>query len=407
VDVDLPSPITRDPWFRVLVILATLIAAIHLGQTVWGLLAAIGEILVIFIVAWLISFILEPTVVSLSRISWMPRTAAVIILYVLLLLALISAGVLLAPVLASQAVLAAELFPGIVNWLEAWISWGMSFLSARGVLPSNAPEQLMQPVQTLGTALVGNVVEVARAAASAVVQIFLVIIISLYLMLDSDRISGAVLSTVPARYRDDFIYFTSSVNNAFGGFLRGQIIQAIVYGLGIALMMLALNVKFVALASFLAGIAMFIPFIGPPLGFVPPILAALGSDAPLWLVVVLTLAINIGVVNIVGPKVMSQQIGIHPILVLGAFLIGNRIAGPWGALLGVPVAAIIVTMISFYGLTLAERKRRVLALTGEDDDEHAVTTIVTTIQEPPPLRQSSEGRSPEAAQAVPPTARTP
>jgi predicted PurR-regulated permease PerM len=226
-------------------------------------------------------------------------------------------------------------------------------------------------------------------------------------MLDADRISGAVLATVPARYRDDFIYFTSSVNNAFGGFLRGQIIQAIVYGLGIALMMLALNVKFVALASVLAGIAMFIPFIGPPLGFLPPILAALGSDAPLWLVVVLTLAINVGVVNIVGPKVMSQQIGIHPILVLAAFLIGNRIAGPWGALLGVPVAAIIVTMISFYGLTLAERKRRVLALTGEDDDEHAVTTIVTTIQEPPPPRQSSEARSPEAAQAVPPAARAP
>jgi predicted PurR-regulated permease PerM len=159
------------------------------------------------------------------------------------------------------------------------------------------------------------------------------------------------------------------VNRAFGGFLRGQIIQGMVYGLGIALMMLALNLKFVALASVTAAAAMFIPFIGPGLGFIPPILAALASESPnLLLAVVLTLAINVGVVNAVGPKVMSQQIGLHPILVLAAFLGGARLAGPWGALLGVPIAAIIVTMVSFYQLTLAERKRRVLELMGDEQE---------------------------------------
>jgi predicted PurR-regulated permease PerM len=364
-----PSTIVRDPWFRALVILGTIIAALYLGQRVWELVSQVGDLVILFIVAWMISFVLEPTVAALSQFARISRPTAVIFVYVLLFLALASAGMLLAPVLAAQAVLAAEQLPTVAASLEGWANSAMSFLSARGILPATATQQLLRPAEALGTAVFSNAVVFATSAASAVVQILLVIIISLYLMLDSERIGRTILSAVPGRYRHDFIYFTSSVHRAFGGFLRGQIIQGLVYGLGIAVMMLALNLKFVALASVSAGVAMFIPFIGPGIGFVPPILAALASETPnLWLVVLLTLAINIAVVNAVAPKVMSQQIGLHPILVLAAFLGGARIAGPWGALLGVPIAAIIVTMVSFYQLTVSERSRRVLELIGDEQE---------------------------------------
>jgi predicted PurR-regulated permease PerM len=370
LSVDLPpTSLLRDPWFRALTILLTIIASLYLGQMVWVLVAQVGDLVILFVVAWMISFILEPTVAALSQFRQISRTTAVIFVYLLVFLALASAGVLLAPVLAAQAVLAAEQLPYVAYTMEGWIGAAMSFLLARGIVVANVPEQLLRPAEALGTAVLSNAVVFATGAASAAVQILLVIIISLYLMLDSARIHGAILAGVPERYRHDFIYFTSSVNRAFGGFLRGQIIQGLVYGLGIALMMLALNLKFVALASVTAGVAMFIPFIGPALGIIPPILAALASETPhLWLVVVLTIAINAGVVNGVAPKVMSQQIGLHPILVLAAFLAGARLAGPWGALLGVPIAAIIVTMVSFYQLTVAERKRRVLELIGDEQE---------------------------------------
>lgn len=364
-----PRPTSHDPWFRTLVILLTIIAALYLGQTVWALVAQVGDLVVLFIVAWMISFILEPTVAALSQVPYIPRTLAVIIVYAVLFLAITSAAVVLAPVLAAQAGLAAEQLPVLAAAAEGWVNSAIHFLTVRGMLAPGAPEQLLRPVEALGTALFANAVAFATGAASAAVQILLVIIISLYLMLDSERIGTSILHAVPDRYRHDFLYFTTSVDRVFGGFLRGQIIQAIVYGVAIALMMLILNLKFVALASVLAGVAMFIPFLGPPLGLVPPILAALASETPnLWLAILLSLAINAFVVNAVAPKVMSQQIGLHPILVLAAFLVGARLAGPWGALLGVPVAAIIVTMVSFYQLTLAERRRRVLELMGEGHD---------------------------------------
>src|SRR5688572_10689210 len=112
--VDLPpAPTERDPWCRTLVILLTVIAALYLGQTVWGLVAQVGDLIMLFIVAWLISFILEPTVSALSQISWISRTAAVVFVYVLLFLVLASIGVLLAPVLGAQAVLAAVQLPQV------------------------------------------------------------------------------------------------------------------------------------------------------------------------------------------------------------------------------------------------------------------------------------------------------
>jgi len=184
--------------------------------------------------------------------------------------------------------------------------------------------------------------------------------------------------SLPPRYRDDFIYFVSSVYAAFGGFLRGQIIQSLVYGAGVALIMAIMGLPFIALASVLAGVAMFIPFIGPPLGILPPLLAVLSTDlsrAPI--VIVLTVVLNALVINVIAPKVMSEAIGLHPIVVLAAVLIGGRLAGPWGAVFGVPVAAVIVAMVSFYRLNIAERRERVLEVTGSQEPASQPVGVAT------------------------------
>jgi predicted PurR-regulated permease PerM len=398
----LPTSSVRDPWARALIILLTVIAAIYLGQTVWALVAQVGDLLVLLIVAWLISFVLEPTVTALNAVSWMNRTASVVFVYFVVFLCLTSVVVLLAPVLALQAALAAEQIPSIVLAIEGVAERVSFFLSSRGVGATATTEQLLRPVESVGSAVVANAVTVATGAASAALQILLVIIISLYFMLDADRISGLMLAAVPVRYRDDFLYFTRSVNRAFGGFLRGQIIQAMVYGIGIAVMMVFLNLKFIALASVTAGIAMFIPFLGPTLGVIPPILAGLASETPnLWLVILLSIALNVFVVNGVAPKVMSQQIGLHPVVVLVAFLAGYRLAGPWGALLGVPVSAIAVTMFNFYQLTVAERKRHVRALTGNASEPTAQAA-------PPPVEATAQQIAEAlAADAIPPEPRAP
>lgn len=366
--LDTSSSTFRDPWFRALLVLLTIIAALYLGQMVWQLVGQIADLILLFIVAWLISFVLEPTVAALDRIPWLSRTAAVLLVYLALLVALMAGAIVLLPELATQSALAAERLPSLATRIGGWGAGIVDFLAAYGIAVESYTRELLRPIESVGPALMGNALTLATSAASVLVQILLVVVLSIYFMLDGDRLGSTLLRAVPLRYRDDFTYFVSSVYRAFGGFLRGQIIQSLVYGIGIAVIMVAAGLPFVALASVLAGLAIFIPFLGPVLGVLPSVLIALMTDpGRSWLVLLFTVGLNVVVVNVVAPKVMSQQIGLHPIVVLAAVLVGARVLGPWGALFGVPVAAVIAAMVSFYQLTVAERRERVLEVVGSSD----------------------------------------
>jgi predicted PurR-regulated permease PerM len=72
-------------------------------------------------------------------------------------------------------------------------------------------------------------------------------------------------------------------------------------------------------------------------------------------------------INVVSPRVMSQTVGLHPLLVLVAVLVGGKLAGVWGAIFGVPIAGVLVAMVAFYRLTLDERRQHAAALAGRTD----------------------------------------
>jgi predicted PurR-regulated permease PerM len=364
-----------------LLILATIFVALEFGKNVWALLEHVADLIVLFVLAWLISFILEPTVAALNRIPRLSRTAAVLVLYLGVLVALVTGAVGLLPALATQSRSAAAELPALADQIAALVESATGFLGARGLPVGISGEQLLRPIESLGPTLMGNAFSIATGAASVLVQTLLVVILSLYFMLDGDRIGHALRGAVPLRYQTDFIYFVSSVYRAFGGFLRGQIIQAVIYALGVAAILLALGFPFVALASVAAGLGMFIPFLGPVLGIVPPLAVALATDpGRWWQVLAPAMILNLAVVNVVAPKVMSQQIGLHPIVVLAAVLLGARIAGPWGALFGVPVAAVIAAMVAFYQLTSSQRRQRVLQVA---PSAQAAATAEGIIGEPP------------------------
>lgn len=359
------SALLREPLVRVLLVLLVAIASLILAQMVWVLIIQFGDLILLFVFAWVISFLLEPVVSSLSRIEWMPRAGAILLVYGVLLVALAAGVTLLVPVLVTQTDAAVQRLPDLERQARLWLSGIDASLAQRGVALSDYTGQLLRPLEAVGPALVSNAVFLATTVASILAQIMLALVLSLYFMFDGPRLGAQIVGIVPPRYRDEVSYFIVSINRAFGGFLRGQIIQAAVYGLGIALIMVAMQLPFAALASVLAAISIFIPFIGPILGTLVPVIIALASDAgSAWLVGILAIGLNLLVVNVLAPKVMSQAIGLSPFMVLAAVIIGARLGGPWGALFGIPVAAVIATMVSFYQLTVTERERHVVEAIG-------------------------------------------
>jgi predicted PurR-regulated permease PerM len=357
----------RDPWLRALSILLVLIAGLYLAGMVWSLLVQLADILVLFFFGWLVAFMLEPAVALAQERYGVPRGAAVSGVYVGLLAILVAIAFWLVPTLVTQLVVIAQQWPLYVENVTYYANWVQHEATARGLVLN--PEiwsdylDLVRRFAGLGPPLVANVLNFARSATAVAMDAVIVFVLSVYLTLDSQRITYAAVRAVPPHMRDDFLYFLDSVRRAFGGFVRGQLILSALYGIGTALVMSAAGLDFTLLASVFAALAMLIPFLGQVLAVLPPaIIALLIHPEHLWWVVVLLVLLQVVILNVVSPRVMGHTVGMHPLLVFMSVLVGAKLAGVWGAVFGVPIAGVAVAMIGFYRLTLAERQLRTAPL---------------------------------------------
>jgi predicted PurR-regulated permease PerM len=357
----------RDPWLRALSILLVLIAGLYLAGMVWSLLVQLADILVLFFAAWLVAFMLQPAVAFAQERYGLPRGAAVGAVYLGLLAVLVGVTVWLAPALVNQLLAIAQQWPTYVDNVNYYANLLHVEAMARGIALSpdvwSDYEQLLRRFASLGPPLVANAVAFARGATTVIMDAVIVLVLSVYLLIDSQRLTSAAVRAVPPHMRDDLLYFMDSVRRAFGGFLRGQLILGAVYGLGTAAVMTAAGLDFTLVASVFAALAMLIPFLGQVLAVIPPaVIALLIHPEHIWWILLLLIALQVVVINIISPRVMGQTVGVHPLLVFGAVLVGAKFAGVWGALFGVPIAGVVVAMVAFYRLTIEERRLRTAAL---------------------------------------------
>jgi predicted PurR-regulated permease PerM len=137
--------------------------------------------------------------------------------------------------------------------------------------------------------------------------------------------------------------------------------MGLVYAAVAALTSVILNLDFLPVTTAAAGLLMAIPFFGPFVAWAPPVLAAvlLNPDATLPAVALMAAGWFL-VMNVVQPRLMSNAVGIHPIVVLGSVIIGSRIAGVPGAIFGIPIAAVLSAFF-FHFFTRASDRGTVTA----------------------------------------------
>ena len=356
--------VTRDPWIRALIIALLLIAGSYLASLVWQAASQFADIILLFFLAWVIAFILEPVVVFLRLHGRMPRPVAVTIAYLGLLILLAGGVVWLVPPLSRQVVQVVVDLPTYATSVNDQLLAIQDMLQERGLDVNLASlfdyGDLVRRVEAAAPPIVSNAVALATRTVSFFLQLAIVLILSFYVMLDGHRISSGLLRTVPAAFREDVVFFFASVNRAFAGFLRGQLVQALVYSLGVAVIMWAVGLDLILLTTVVNTILMLIPFVGPPLALIMPLaIAFVEKPGSFLLTVVLVNVLQQIVLNVVAPRVMSSTIGLHPLLVFVGLLGGARVAGIWGALFGVPVVAVIAAMISFYHAMLEKRRQEI------------------------------------------------
>jgi predicted PurR-regulated permease PerM len=126
--------------------------------------------------------------------------------------------------------------------------------------------------------------------------------------------------------------------------LRAQLLQCVLFGAGVWMCLAVAHVSVAPLVGLVAGALLLVPVIGGLLAIIVPLLAvAVLNTAAVLPIAVALIVLEQLVLNVVGPRIMSRQLGLPPLLVLFAILAGGQVAGVWGAVFGIPVLATLLT----------------------------------------------------------------
>ncbi|MBC8163394.1 MAG: AI-2E family transporter [Roseiflexaceae bacterium] len=398
---------TYDRLKFILVWLLIAAATLFLLDRLLGAVAALASPLLLFAVAWLFMLALKPLVDGLTRVELslpralvrgqqrgskrvrFPHTAAVLLVYLGMLALIIGIFVLLVPVVIAQFVGLQATLPQMSTQLLFFIEATQRYINRLGLRADLTtilqPDALSAQVAALGSEVVKQSLTVASGIAALLFNLVFVLILSFYMMIDGERLLMQGIRLLPINWRGEVQALLLLIDRTFGGFLRSQLIQSLVYGLATAALMIALGVPDVALVSIIAGVCVLIPIIGGVLAVIPPVALAMinAPDQALWLLLGL-LVIQQIVFNVIMPKLVGQIVGLPPLLVFAALLIGGTLAGGWGILFGIPIAGVLASVFLFLfqrsSLADAERVANVPTVAAEPEppladsfDEPAIT----------------------------------
>jgi predicted PurR-regulated permease PerM len=337
----------------------------------WSVAGAVRHVVFLFIVAGLIALLLNPIVRGLGR-AWIPRGFAVAIVYLSFAALVVAAGVALSTVVVDQTKSAANRVdnyfteehgrPPItdaerdVDRLQVW-------LNGHHLERINVRKPALDFLNNAGSKDVSSYASKAiswaeGAAVSFVSLLFstvLIIVISIYMLLDMQRLARVIDRRFPPRPGSRPLMWR--VEHALVAYVKGQLLLSAIIGTsaGIGLWLLGITGllpggdKYAVLFGLFVAFTELIPYLGPWLGALPPFFYALAVDpvSAIW-VVLLFLFIHQVEGHIVVPNVMGSALRLHPLLVIFGLLAGGEIYGLPGIFVALPLLAVVRAVWEFF-----------------------------------------------------------
>jgi predicted PurR-regulated permease PerM len=322
---------------------------------VWALARAAGVVLLVFLVAGVIALILNPLVKWLQR-GRLPRGFAVFAVYLGFFLTLSGIGVLLINPVTDQVKRFQRDVPSLVRSANHSLGDLQKWLDKKhiGVHVKRQGETALQTLQKNVVKSSGSIVsftgDLLRRLVEAGFGLVLVLVISIYMLLYAEEIGRVVRAIMPPGDGTPEDDFALRAQKAVAGYVRGQVIFSLTMGIsaGIALWVFgAVGIfpdgrRYALFFGAFYGLMEFIPYLGPVLGAIPPVLVAAFSD-PLTAIWVLLLVVALQQLegHVVAPQVFGHSLRINPLLVIFALLVGAELYGILGAFISLPIAAVV------------------------------------------------------------------
>ena len=321
-------------WIRALLILATLtVGLVFIGLSA-DFIVYFSDIILILVMAWVFAFVLSPVVDAIERVlPAAPRTLVVVVVYGLLFLVLAALGLVIATQLANSIINFTDELPSLQQSLPQIVEPWQQQLEDLGLQVDLVLvlDQALQEIARSSGQFVGPLQDIAFASLGMLGNLIIMVFLSLFAVIDRDNIVGFINRVTPPRYAPEMRLFQTSVASSFGGFLRGQSIQALVLASFAAVGSLLLDIDYMPLTTALVAFFQFIPFFGPFVSGAPPVVAAILSQPEAIIPIALIMGIGWFVsMKVVQRQGVSRSVGGDPSVGLVCVLLGVRVQGGIG-----------------------------------------------------------------------------
>jgi predicted PurR-regulated permease PerM len=335
-----PSNVWRIGWVVVGLIAVVLVIQFVLGKG--------SSLIFIVVMAWFASLAMEPAVGRLARL--MPRGAATGLVLGGVVLFLTAFFGLFGQLIVTQVAGLVSAIPELAADLLTWVNERFGTEYTIDQLVSNID---LSPEKAAGYAnqIAGGVLAILGSIAGAVASFLIFALLLFYLSADGPRLRRWIASLFPARIQEATLVVWDTTAEKTGRYVTARVVLASVNATASGIVFLVIGLpSWLALALWTGLVAQFVPAIGTYISIVLPVLVGLLSPNP-WLgVIVLAWAILYQQVEnlTIEPRISARAVNVHPAVAFGSVMLGTATFGIAGALLAVPVVAMLLTLLDLY-----------------------------------------------------------
>jgi len=297
------------------------------------------------------SYLLNPIVNKLMNYRF-SRVLSVTMIYLLILIFIILITFTVTPRVSKEIRELVDIMPTYTNIIFNFIDRIYDKIISMDNLPPEfigvevALREYLNRTQIFIIDFFRKITEKGLGFFSNIVSIVLIPIYTFYFLKDSNFFKRKIILTIPTKIRNDVISMARDIDYLISNFIRGQLIVAGIVGiLSIAALMI-LDINFAFLIGTIAGLMNIIPYFGPIIGAIPAVVVAL-LDEPiksLWVILAFFIIQQIESA-ILSPKIVGDSVGLHPVFVILALLVGGQLFGLAGLLFAIPVSGSIKIII--------------------------------------------------------------
>ncbi|MCX7061016.1 MAG: AI-2E family transporter [Gammaproteobacteria bacterium] len=312
----------------------------------------LGPILAPFAIAAVFAYIGDPIVDRMER-HRISRTAAVCVLFVIATLITVLALVLIVPLLQTQVLSLIDNIPAWAQWVQQVAMPKLGLKMPRGYqLDVDSLRKFLAShwdgASDFASIIAGYVGRSTPALLGFLANLFLIPIVSFYLLRDWDVMVVKIRNLIPRRVLPQGIAFATETNDVLSALIRGQLLVmlalAVIYSLGLWLV----GLKVALLIGIVSGLVSFVPYLGFVGGLLAASIAMLVQEQSAGGVAWVALVFTVGQMlegGVLTPMLVGDRIGLHPVAVIFAIMAGGQLFGFVGVLVALPVAAVLAVLV--------------------------------------------------------------